>query len=140
MALEVVEDGLPALLLLFDGMRLLGIEGHAHINASRSFGKFDLRRALAEGILDQLVCFDFGVGSGEIEAETAVFRLHAGRKLATFAQIHAGSGRVPVIRGSIPLGNVRRCRVGVPDALDRSCDGGFNVDFQDGLLWWLSVC
>src|SRR5262245_64799452 len=133
MAREIVEDRLPPLPLLFDRVRLLAVERDAHRDASWALRELDPRRPVAEGVLDQLVLDDLGIGSGEIEARAAVLRFHARRELASLAQIDRGGCRVPVGGGRIPLLDVCGRRVSIPDLLDGSrhprLDGDFHARF-----------
>src|SRR5688572_28925126 len=110
MAGEISKDRLPSLPLLFDRMRLLAVEGDGDRDASRALCKIDPRRSVAEGVLDQLVLDDFGIGSGKIEAHAAVLRLHARRELASLTQIDRRGGRMPVVGGRVPLLDVSWCR------------------------------
>lgn len=77
MAGKVVQYGLPAIALLFDGMSFLTIEGDAHANSFRIIGELDLSRAVTEGILDQLVLHDVCIRSGEVKTHAAVLCFHA---------------------------------------------------------------
>src|SRR5215468_6289385 len=134
MASEVVENGLPASALLLDGMSCLTIEGYAHRDTIRPRSKLDLRGAVAERILDQLVVDDLRIGSSEVEAHAAVLCLHPRGKDSAFPQIHRSSGGVPIVGGCVPLLDVFGCGVGAPDPLDRGGDVGFDGDFH-GVLW-----
>jgi hypothetical protein len=78
--------------LLLNRMRLLAVEGDAYRDASQARRELDPRRPVDEGVLDQLVLDDLGIGSGEIEAHAAVLRLHARRELAYLAQIDRIAG------------------------------------------------
>ena len=138
MACKVVEDRLPALPLLLDRVRLLAVEGHPHCDTPWSRRELDSRRPVTERVLDQLVLDDLGVGAGEIEAHAAVLRLHARSELAALAQIDRGGGRVPVGGGRIPLLDVRRCRVSIPDRFDGSRDVGLDGDSHDHFPFWLA--
>src|SRR5215475_14645988 len=118
-------------------MGLFAIEGDAYRDASLARRELDPRGSVTEGILDQLVLDDLGVGASEIEAHAAVLRLHARRELAALAQIDRGGGRVPVGGGRIPLLDVRGCRVCTPDLLDGSRDIGLDGDLHDRFPFWL---
>src|SRR5687768_3904192 len=74
---EAVEDRLPAVTLLLDRMRRLGVESLAHEDAVCGGDELDPHRAIAERRLDHLVLDDAGVGAREIEAHAAVARFHA---------------------------------------------------------------
>src|SRR5262249_48465139 len=136
MAREIVKDRLPPLPLLFDRMRLLAVERDAHRNASWALRELDPRHSVAEGVLDQLVFDDLGIGTGEIEAHAAVLRLHARRELASLAQIDSGAWRVPVGGGRIPLLDIRGRRVSIPDLLDGSRHVGLDGDFHLRFPFW----
>src|SRR5262249_21660979 len=138
MAREIVKDRLPPLPLLFDRMRLLAVERNAHQDASWRLHELDPRRPVAEGVLDQLVLDDLGIGSSEIEAHAPILRLHARRELASLAQIDRGGCRMPVIGGRIPLLDVRGCRISIPDLLDGSRNVGLDGDFHDRFPFWLA--
>jgi len=133
---KIVKDRLPPLPLLFDRMGLLAVEGDAHRDTSRTRRELDPRCPIAEGVLDQLVVDDLGIGSGEIKAHAPVLRLHARRELASLAQIDRGGGRMPVGGGRIPLLDVRGGRVRTKDLLDGSRHVGFDDDFHDHFPFW----
>src|SRR5262245_23119095 len=69
---EIVENGLPPFLLLLDGVRGFAVKGDADDHAFGVRGELDLRYAIAERILDQLMLDDLRVSPGEIEAHAAV--------------------------------------------------------------------
>src|SRR6516162_1638748 len=136
MAREIVKDRLPPLPLLFDRMRLLAVERNTHRNAPWRLRQLDPRRPVPEGVLDQLVLDDLGIGSGEIEAHAPVLRLHARRELASLAQIDRSGGRMPVGGGRIPLLDVCRGRVRTPDLLDGSRHVGLDGNLHDRFPFW----
>ncbi len=127
---EIVENGLPPSLLLLDGVRRFAVKGDADDDAFGVRGELDLRHAIAERILDQLMLDDLRVGPGEIEAHAAVLGLHARGEGAALAQVNGGSCRMPVIRCGVPLLDLRGRRIGPPDLLDGCRDSGFDVDLH----------
>jgi hypothetical protein len=132
MPLEAVEDRLPAAALHLFRIVGLGVEGHADSGACGVGQEVDGGRAVAEGIGDVPVRLYRRVGPREIEAETAVLRLHPGRKGTARTQVDLGPGGVPVIRGDVPLHDVGRRNIGVPDAGDGGGDMGFDGDGHGG--------
>src|SRR3546814_10481742 len=80
MASEVVQNSLPSIALLFNGVAGLALEAYAHVDAFRTISEFDLRCAITEGILDEFMLHDFRVSAGEIKPHAAVLCLHAGRR------------------------------------------------------------
>jgi transposase InsO family protein len=132
---EVVQDGLPALALLFGAVALLGVEGLAHPDAIGQWSELDAHLApVAQGVFDQALRCDTGVRALEVEADAAVPRLHARAELATFAQIHAGARCVPVGRGGVPLLHGARVIPGGPHAVDGRVDTGFDGDLPGHAL------
>src|SRR5262245_25505681 len=103
---EIVENGLTHSMLLLDGVRRVAVNGDSDEDAFGVRVELDLRHAIAERILDQLVLDDLRVGPGEIEAHAAVLGLHARRESAALAQVNGSSCRMPVIRCGVPLLNV----------------------------------
>ena len=77
MTTEVVQNGLPPLLLLLDRMSWFTIEGDSHSDTIWAIGKLDLRRTVAERVLNQLGLCDSCIGAGEIKPDAAVLCLHA---------------------------------------------------------------
>jgi hypothetical protein len=76
---KVVEDRLPPCALLLDGVCRFGPEGYTHTDAAGSLGEVHADDAMVtKGILNPLIGDDLGIGTGEIEAEAAVFGFHAG--------------------------------------------------------------
>src|SRR5262245_56596787 len=139
-ASEIVENGLPPVPLLLDRMRLLAVEGDADFDAIRAGSKLDLGCAIAEGVFNQLVLDELGIGSSEIKTHTAIFCLHAGGERAAHAQVDRGSGRMPVMGRSIPPFDVLGCRIGAPNLLDGCSDGCFNGNLHRvPLPRWASV-
>src|SRR3546814_3338270 len=102
MASEVVQNSLPSIALLFNGVAGLALEAYAHVDASRTISEFDLRCAITEGILDELMLHDFRVSTGEIKPHAAVLCLHAGREHTTRAYIHCSSNIMPIVGCVIP--------------------------------------
>src|SRR6516165_224553 len=127
---EIVENGLPPSLLLLDGVRRFAVKGDADDDAFGVRSELDLRHAVAERILDQLMLDDLRVGPGEIEPHAAVLGLHAREESAALAQVNGSSCRMPVIRCGVPLLDVRGCRIGPPDLLDGRRDSRFDVDLH----------
>ena len=76
-ACEVVEDRLPSVTLLLSRVRGVAVEGYPDADTGRVRRKHDLRRAVAERILDQLVLDDLCIGACEIETHASILRLHA---------------------------------------------------------------
>src|SRR6516162_3893412 len=64
-ASESVENSLPALALLLDGMSGFAVECNAHCDTRLAWGELDLVLATAEGIFDQIRLDDFRVRSCE---------------------------------------------------------------------------
>src|SRR4029453_12968977 len=135
---EVVENGLPPRALLLDGVSRLAIEGDADPDTIRGSSKLDAGCATAEGVFDQLVLYDLRIGSREIEAHAAIFRLHARGECAADPQVDRGSGGVPVIGGRVPLLDVLGRRIGAPNLFDGCSDGRLNGDLHRVPLAWLS--
>lgn len=77
MTSKIIQNGLPPVALLFDGMRWLTIESHADHNAFRAISKFNPRCAIAKGIFDQFVYHHSRIGSGEIEPHAAILGFHS---------------------------------------------------------------
>jgi len=57
MACEVIQNGLPPVALLLHRMSWLTIECYAYSDSIRALSEFDVRCAIAEGILDQFVLY-----------------------------------------------------------------------------------
>ena len=83
MSSKAVQNRLPTLALLLDGVGLFCVKGLSNENASIVGDKFDNCSATAELHLDQTMGNNLGVSSSEVEAEAAVFGLHAGGKGTT---------------------------------------------------------
>src|SRR6266480_2708582 len=75
---EIVQNGLPALTLLLDGMRRFSVEGLTYGDATGSRRKLDPQRAFTERTFNQLVRHDLRVGPGKVKTHAAVFGFHAG--------------------------------------------------------------
>lgn len=127
---KIIEDGLPSLALLFDRIFSFSVERGAHRNTICAIQELDSTSTVSEGILNQLVRDDFGIGSGEVKAEATVFGLHARVEGTANPQINSGLGCVPIIRRGIPLLDVVRCCTIAPNFSDRCIDDGFNGDFH----------
>lgn len=130
MPLEPVEDRLPAIALLLDGMGLFGVKRDDHRHGAIATAKFDPRLAVGERIFDQRLGRDFRVGPSEIKAEAAVLGFYPRGKRPAFAQINAGGGRMPIIGRRVPGHDVGRRRIGAPDLRERRGDVGLDDDFH----------
>jgi len=74
---EVVQNGLPALTLLLDGVRRLRVKGFAYRDAILPSYKLDQQYPAAESALDQLMLDDIRIGPSEIKAHAAIPGFHA---------------------------------------------------------------
>src|SRR5712691_12395581 len=128
---KAIQDGLPSFPLLLDRMGLLAVEGDAHRDARGTRREIDLGRAIAEGVFDELVLDNLGVGPGEIEPHAAVLGLHTRGEFATLTEVDRSSDRVPIVGRRIPLLDVLGRRIGAPDPVDGGADISFDGDFPD---------
>src|SRR4051812_42455910 len=130
MSSKAVENGLPALPLLLNGVGLLRVERLSNHDTPVVANELNDCYTATEGHLNQLVGNDLGVSPGEVETKTAVLGLHARGERATDSQIYRGGCGVPVIGCSVPLLDVIRRRPCAPDLFDWCSDRGLYCDFH----------
>lgn len=68
--------------------------------------------SVSEGVFNQRVGRNLGVGTGEVKSEATVFGFHPRRECATCAQIDRGFRGVPIIRCRVPPQDVFGRRIG----------------------------
>src|SRR5690606_1665785 len=73
--------------------------------------------AVVHPVLDGPPRLDARVRALEVEAGAPVLRLHARGEFPALAQVHGAARRVPVVRRGVPLLDVVRVVVDVPDLL-----------------------
>src|SRR5690606_16721831 len=105
-AFEMVQNGLPALLLHFQGMGAFRFKSLGYRRSTGHFRKFDPHLApIAHGIGNYLLRFDFIISAAEIKAEASVLGFHPGHKAASFTKVILRFSGVPIIRSMVPLEN-----------------------------------
>lgn len=130
---EVIEDCLPAALLLLNGVSLFSVKDNPYIDAAMHFVELNPCSPVPKGILQHPVGNDVGIGAREIKAKASVLCLHPGRKDAAHAEINAGFGGVPIIRCCIPLNDIFRRDVRLPYSVNRCADILFDGDLHGSL-------
>jgi hypothetical protein len=94
---KVVEDSLPSVALLLNGMLCFWIERHPDNDSAVLGSEFDYGMSISKVVLNPFVHHDLCVSALEIEPYTPVLCLHPERKLAALAQIAACVGTTPVV-------------------------------------------
>src|SRR4051812_30950656 len=135
MARKIIEDGLPAVALLFLRMRFFAVEGDGNRNTAGALAEFDNAHAVTEGVLNQLLFDNSGVLACKVESERTIFGFHSRRELAAGTQIDSRRRRMPVWRSSVPDHDVRRRGVGPPNVMQGCGNDGGNDDLHRGNSW-----
>lgn len=74
---KIIQNGLPPSALLFFRMNRLGVKSDVHQNAVRIFDELDGCFSFTEGVLNQLLGYEFCVFTREVKTGRAIFSFHA---------------------------------------------------------------
>lgn len=125
--LEVVEYGLPALPLQFQGILSLGLEGLDDPCRVSVLGERQLHPPIvAHHIRYSLPVLDGLVRSLEIETEGSVPRFHAIDELPADPEVVPCPGTMPIIAGEIPMHDAILAYERFPGILQGNVDKDFN--------------
>lgn len=128
MCLEIVENGLPALLLELEGILVFRFKDLNHVRESAALDKVDNDPAVTNGI-GELVIGGYNVKDAfKVKGGAAVSSGHAVIECTAGLQGARSSWTVPILRGEIPVQDVLRGSETVPDRIYRAFHGNFNRD------------
>ena len=120
---KVVENSLPPLALLVDGVRSFGIKSLSdHRSALRVVEVHLYAAAIGDLVLEIVSLVDIRIRAFEVEAHTAVLRGHGRHEFAAYAQVVLSAWRMPIVRGECPLDDVLRRIPKFPDNVLRRVD------------------
>ena len=149
--LEIIEDCLPSLELLFATMDVFGIKclGDRDTTTGAVFLKYHLyfspfRDAMfgkfTEDKLDMLHWFDQRICPYIVKGETPIFRSHGRRKCSSDTEVVATRRTMSIVRGMISLHDSCRCGSCMSHFFQWSVDFRRDGEFGHENSWkWLKV-
>lgn len=122
---EAGQDGLPSLLLKFEGVFPFRLEYDLDLGFLLSFFESDGGlSSIPHGVGQGMGWVHQGIGSPEIEGGAAVLGGHGGVELPPDPKIQGGLGAMPLGTGLVPGLYLRRGGIGLKDPFQ----GGFHLN------------
>lgn len=128
----MIKDGLPTLALLRFGIDGFRIECDTDLNRCLLLRKRHADHTIIKLIFNALHRDNLPVDPNKVETHTAILGLHTIRKLTIDPKVRASMRGFPVRRGTVPVLDILRCVISVPNQFEWGLYPRGDADFGHG--------